>query len=260
MMISRRDSNKRLKRNLAYFVGAVLCIFLWSPFKTITTPILESTSFFSSYVYAKVAATLNSIYFYSAANNALYEENVSLQRQLADEKMKYIELETLSDKIRKYEDLGISSSTRVVYAKRIGVVDTLIYDSFRIDKGEPSGIQKGQLVAGPYNTILGLIADTGNRTSLVSLLWNGNDITGRTSASGTVITLRGVDDGVYVSAVPHEMPFEIGDVILYDTDPNLIIGTVKKINNNEEDKFKEIIVNIPFHPHMIDIVRIEAGI
>jgi hypothetical protein len=112
---------------------------------------------------------------------------------------------------------------------------------------------------GPYNTILGLITDVSDRTSLVSLLWNGNEITGRTSASGTVITLRGVDSGVYASQVPHEMDFEVGDVILYDANPELIIGTVKKINNNEEDRFKEIIVNIPFHPNMIDVVGVESG-
>lgn len=259
MMIYHRDSNKRFKRNLAYFVGVVLCIFLWSPFKTIATPFLESTGFFSSYVYTKVATSLNKIYFYSASNNALYEENVALQEQLAQEKMKYIELEILSDRIRKYENLVTSSLSHTVYAKRIGVVDTLIYDSFRIDKGEPSGIQNGQLVVGPYNTILGLITDVSDRTSLVSLLWNGNEITGRTSASGTVITLRGIDSGVYASQVPHEMDFEVGDVILYDVNPELIIGTVKKINNNEEDRFKEIIVNIPFHPNMIDVVGVESG-
>lgn len=258
MMISHRNSNKRFKRNLAYIALPVLCIFLWSPFKSIAIPFLESTGFFSSYIYKKIVTSLNTIYFYSATNRALYEENILLQRQLEEEKMKYLELEILSNQIKKYENITVSSA-QLIYAKRVGLIDTLVYDSFRIDKGESSLIQKGQKVIGPYNTILGSVSDVGNKTSLVSLLWNGDEIVGRISASGTVIILRGVDSGVYASQVPHEMHFEVGDVILYDANPELIIGTVKKINNNEEDRFKEIIVNIPFHPNMIDVVGVESG-
>lgn len=257
-MISHRDSNKRFKKNLAYIVVLVLCIFLWSPFKNIAIPFLESTGFFSSYIYKKVATSLNTIYFYSAANRALYEENILLQRQLEEEKVKYLELEILSNQLKKYENITASSS-KLIYAKRIGLIDTLVYDTFRIDKGESALIKKGQNVIGPHNTILGSVSEVGNKTSLVSLLWNGNEIVGRTSASGTVITLRGIDSGVYASQVPHEMDFEVGDVILYDVNPELIIGTVKKINNNEENRFKEIIVNIPFHPNMIDVVGVESG-
>ena len=259
MMISHRDSNKRFKKNLAYIAGAALCIFLWSPFKAITVPFLESTGFFSSYLYTRVATSLNKIYFYSAANSALYEENILLQKQLEEEKMKYLELDILSNQIKKYDDLTVSSS-QLIYAKRIGIVDTLIYDTFRIDKGESALIQKGQIVVGQHNTILGFVSEVGYRTSLVSLLWSGNEISGRTSASGTVITLKGIDDGVCASQIPHEMDFEVGDVILYDINPNLIIGVVKRVNDNEEDRFKEIIVNTPFHPSMIDVVGIESSI
>lgn len=260
MMISRRDSSKRLKKNLAYVAVAVLCVLLWSPIKTITVPILESTGFFSSYLYTQVVESINGIYFYSASNKALYEENSMLQRQLLEEEAKYIELEILTDRIKKYEGLEVSSSSQVIYATRIGVIDTVVYDTFRIDKGGSSGIQNQQIVVGSHNTILGFVSEIGDKTSLVSLLWNGNEVVGRTSASGTVVTLKGIDDGVYVAAVPHEMDFEVGDVILYDLNPNLIIGTVKKVNENEEDRFKEVIVNIPFHPSMIDIVRVESDI
>jgi cell shape-determining protein MreC len=260
MMISRRDSNKNLKKVFIYITIFVVLLFLWSPFKSITIPILESVGFFSSRVYVSSAAVLHRMYLYVASNDALYQENVLLNNLLAEEKGKYLELIVLKDAIQKYENLTTASSSSTLFAKRIGNVDTIVHNTFRLNKGEQGGMRVGQLVVGPQNTLIGIVKEVTPKTALVSLLWNGDSVMARTSKEGTVLTLQGVDDGVYLALVPHEMNFDIGDVLTYDTDPRLIIGTVKKIKDNEGDRSKEIFVHIPFHPKMIDVVRIEDAL
>lgn len=257
MMISRRDSNKGLRKVFIYIAVFVLFLFLWSPLKLVTIPILESLGFFSSRVYISSASVLHKIYLYSASNEALYQENILLNNLLAEEKGKYLELIVLKDAIQKYENQSTASSSSLLFAKRIGSVDTTIHDTFRLNKGELDNVHVGQLVVGPQSTLVGIVREVAQKTALVSLLWNGDSVLARTSKEGTVLTLQGVDDGVYLVEVPHEMNFDIGDVLVYDADPRLIIGTVKKIKDNEGDRSKEVFVHIPFHPNMIDVVRIE---
>lgn len=260
MMISRRDSNKRTRKILLVVAGIVLFFALWSPFKSLVTPLFETTGLFSSRGYVSVSSFFNRIYLYMASNEALYKENIRLQDELTQEKLRYLEIAILKDNLRKYEGFSLEGVTPLIFAKRIGGIDTFVYDAFRIDKGNASGVQGGELIVGLGNTLVGVVSEVAEKTSHVSLLWNGDEFLGRTSIDGTVITLTGTDDGVYKALVPHEMMFQIGDVILYDRNPNLIIGVVKKINNNEEDRFKEIIVHVPFHPRMIDVVRVEPSL
>ncbi len=261
MMISRRDSNKNLKKVFIYITIFVLLLFLWSPFKSVSIPVLESLGFFSSRIYVSGTSILHRMYLYVASNDALYQENILLNTLLAEEKGKYLELIILKDAVQKYENLTTTaSSSSVLFAKRIGSVDTVVHDTFRLNKGEQGGLRAGQLVIGPQNTLIGIVREVTQKTSLVSLLWNGDSVVARTSKEGTVLTLQGVDDGVYLVEVPHEMNFEVGDVILYDANPSLIIGTVKKIKDNEGDRSKEVFIHIPFHPKMIDVVRIEDSL
>lgn len=258
-MISRRDSNKNLKKTLIYSSIVVFVVFAWSPFKSFTLPLLEATGFFSSQVYSFFSGITHKIYLYAASNESLYEENVRLNNELTEEKLHYIELATLKNDIEKYEGLaeGFSQS---FFAKRIGTIDTFVHDTFRINKGSGDNVLPGTVVVGLGNVVLGTISEVGNKTSLVALLWNGNQIVGRVSVNGAVITLTGVDDGVYKAEVSHEMNFQIGDVILYDNNPRLVLGIVRKIHDNESDQFKEILIHIPFHPSMIDVVRIDPKV
>lgn len=256
-MISRRDSNKGLKKVFIYITIFVLLMFLWSPFKRLGVPVLESLGFFSSRVYISSASVLHRVYLYTASNEALYQENILLNNLLAEERGKYLELIVLKDAIQKYENQSTVSSSSSLFAKRIGSVDTIVHDTFRLNKGEIDNVHVGQLVVGPENTLVGIVKEVASKTSLTSLLWNGDSVVARTSREGTVLTFKGVDDGVYLALVPHEMNFEIGDVIVYDADPRLIIGIVKEIKDDEGDRSKGIFIHIPLHPKMIDVVRIE---
>lgn len=259
-MISHRDSNKVFKKILAYSIGILCIVFVWRPVESVLLRTLEATGFFSSRVFKCISQVHTNVYLYMASNNALYEENKKLEAELESEKEKYLELALLRDQIRKYENFTSTTSTPSFFATRIGFIDMLAHNTFRINKGEGDSVLPQMLVIGSQNTVVGSVSEVGVKTSLVSLFWNGREFNGRTSASGTVITLRGVDDGVYKAEVPHEMDFQIGDLVVYDTNPEFVIGVIKKINNNEEDRFKEIFVFIPFHPSMIDVVRLEPSV
>lgn len=259
-MTSRRDSNKTFKKIIGYVAIGALILFVWPFFKSLTLPLVESTGFFSSRVYTFFSKTIYGLHMHTASNEALYQENLRLENELNEEKLRYVELATLKDDIRKYEELSIDPTSLHIFAKRVGAIDTVLYDTFRINKGAQAGLHNGQLVVGKANVVVGMVAEAGDTMSLVNMFWNGNEVLGRTSASGTVITLMGVDDGVYQAKVPHEMNFAIGDVILYDANPNLILGVVRKINDNESDRFKEVLIHTPFHPKMIDVVRIYGAL
>ncbi len=256
-MISRRDSNKNLKKVFIYITIFVLLVFLWSPFKQLGIPVLESLGFFSSRVYISGASVFHRMYLYVASNNALYQENILLNKLLDEERAKYLEVTILKDALQKYERQSPTASSSVLFAKRIGSVDTIVHNTFRLNKGAPDDMHIGQLVVGPQDTFIGVVKEVDTKTSLVALSWNGENLLARTSKEGIVLTLRGIDDGVYIVEVPHEMNFDIGDVFFYDAHPRLIVGTVKKIKDNEGDRSKEIFIHIPFHPQMIDVVRIE---
>lgn len=259
-MISRRDSNKTFKKIFLYLIVGICIVFIWSPFKNFTLPLVETTGFFSSRIYTFFSKNIHSIAMYAASNDALYQENLRLNNELIEEKLRYVELAILKDDIQKYQDFSEDAYAQNIFAKRIGYLDTAVHNTFRINKGALSGLYSGELVIGKGNVVVGVLSEVGDTTSLVNLLWNGNEVSGRISASGTVVTLSGIDDGVYQAKVPHEMSFEIGDVVLYDADPRFVIGTVKKVNENESDRFKEILIHIPFHPRMIDVVRIDMAL
>ncbi len=256
-MISRRDSSKKYKKALIFLVVCAACVLLWKPLGTLLKPVLEYTGFFSSSVFRSFSETKDAFSLYIRSNSALYAKNKELELALENERLKYLELTVAEDAASAHKDLGVRlESETVIFARRIGFIDSVFYQTFRIDRGVSHQVAPYMLVSGPGAILLGVVGTVDTRTSLVNALWGGETVKGRMSTSGAVIALQGVDSGLYASEVPHEMIVSLGDVVLYDQDPRFVIGTVKKINNNEGERFKEIIVQIPVHPQMIDRVAL----
>lgn len=256
-MISRRDSNNAKRKIIAYIAFGVLVVLSWFVFRNFINIPLQEVNTLTSQSGTFLVRKINGIYLYFASNDALYKENIRLNNELTIEKQRYIEVIELRDKVAKYEKFTDFSGAEHLFAKRVGFVDSLIHKTFRINKGNRNTILYGQKVITQQKVIIGKVAEVFDITSLISLLWNGDPFLGRMSRSGTVITLKGTGNGVYVAEVPHELEVKIDDIILFDEDPEYIVGLVKKINNNDEDVFKEIVVHTPLSPNMIDVVLIK---
>lgn len=256
-MTFRRDSNTKKGRLLKYGVITVCIFSLWFLFESFIHNPLEKIAFASSSTNSFIANRLHSIYLYVAANSALYEENIRLNNELQAEKQRYIEVIELRDKVAHYERLTNLSSENSIFAKRIGFIDSLVHESFRINKGASEGIMTNQKVITQERVILGTVEEVWNSTSLISLLWDGKIFLGRLSSNGAVVSLKGTGSGVYTAEVPHDLDVKIDDVVLLDESPDLVVGVVKKINSNEEGLFKEVIIHTPIHPGMIDVVMVK---
>lgn len=256
-MTFRRDSNAKKGKLLKYGVVTVCIFSLWFLFESFIHNPLERVAFTSSSTNSFIANRLHSIYLYVASNSALYEENIRLSNELEAEKQRYIEVIELRDKVAHYERLASLSSENSIFAKRIGFIDSLLHESFRINKGVSDGVIANQKVITQERVILGTVEEAWNSTALVSLLWDGRVFLGRVSSNGAVVSLKGTGSGVYTAEVPHDLDVKIDDVILLDESPDLVVGVVKKINSNEEGLFKQVIIHTPIHPGMIDVVMLK---
>lgn len=256
-MTFRRDSSTKKKRVIKYTILTTAIFLSWFLFESFINNPLEKSAFFVSGSSNFLTNRLHAIYLYAASNNALYEENIRLNNELQAEKQRYIEVKELRDRITNYEKIVPILSDTSIFARRIGPIDSLLHESFRINKGFTSGVVSNQKVITQEKVIVGKVEEVGNNTSVVSLLWNGETFLARLSSNGAVLSIKGTENGVYKADVSHELDIKIDDVILLDENPDFIVGIVKKINNNEEGLFKEVIIHTPIHPRMINVVMLQ---
>lgn len=257
MMTYRRDS--KISR-LPYF-GAVfflVCFFLfWGSIRGGVSRVIEWSGLTQTWAYASVSNNLRAVSLYARSNESLYNELQNTQESLRIEQQKYVNLAVAEDKIRVYEKYA-TSSARTVFATRIGSIDTQISQSFRVNIGSDTLCKGGDLVVNKNNILIGALANTDTYTSRVLLAWNGDMLLGKTTSSNETLTLSGKRNGTYEIRAPRTVTLKIGDTIVLDIDPTILVGTIIAIDENEGEPYMIVTVGVPFSPQSITYVGIHC--
>lgn len=255
MMISHRDS----KRSYFKYIVSILCIgvvlFFWSFIQRVSIGLFEITQIESSRIYIRIQDFFYGVKMYTKSNEALYAELRDSQDLLLIEQQKNFQLRAAEDSIKKYETFAISPAP-VVFARRIGAVDSFLSESFRINIGINAPCIVGDTVISPKNIFIGTISNIDSRTSNVLMAWAGEDILARLNTNGTTLILKGNSDGTYTAHVPRTVTIERGSLLALDSNPNIIVGSVIDINTNDTESFVIVTIGVGFSPNFIDRVAV----
>ncbi len=257
MMTYRRDSKtSRLPYFGAVFLLVCLIIF-WGSIRSGLTGIIEWSGLAQTRVYTALSNKFHGVSLYAMSNQSLYNELQNTQELLYTEQQKYVNLTVAEDMLRTYQKYA-TSSLRTVFATRIGTIDTQVSQSFRINIGSDALCNAGDIVINENNILLGTLINTDTYTSRVGLAWNGDIVVGKISNSSDILTLYGQKNGTYEIRAPRTVVLKLGDGIVLDIDPTIVVGAIIAIDENEGEPYMIVTVGIPFSPQSITHVGIRC--
>ncbi len=237
----RKEKNEFVKAIFIAFVLSILLLFTFSPlrknlfsfFEPIFLRDLENSSFFSYFFQRKVFSS-----------------------QTPMEKMDFKdEKKFLLGRISFLEhELG-----KVNWIKKNDLVPALVLSKninaeFLIGKGKKDFVSPGDLVLSSQMFILGFISEVYENSSRVSLLRkNGVETEAILEPTHVSFILKGNGNTLFAE-LPRDFSVSVGDVILNQCFPELLIGSVQKIHFDERDPSKEIFVSFPDSPYRTQYV------
>lgn len=245
------DKARSQKRNAKFFIGVFfLCviIFFWQRIQTVTYPYIEPVVFIINDT-KKVILFLPkniSLYFhtrdYYDKHTALLQENIErLENKVAEDEGIIADFQ-----MKDTEQKGGAVATLVAHPLLMDL--STIYSSVILSKGYVDSVEVGDLVYLRGRQPIGMISKVYNKTSLLSLFTDsGNKIDGVIN-NETVLPLVGDGGGVYVASVPKETLIHVGDTVYYRPNPQMKLGEVSDIKNDQQDVFMKVYIRGNYNP------------
>ena len=177
----------------------------------------------------------------------LVSENLFLQDELADLKLKQFDYDILLQENQNLKnELGRSGKSHRVISAILSKPPFSPYDTFVIDAGSSDGVVVGSRAYISESIIVGLVKEATAHTSLIQLFSSGNQKQQATlSRTGASFTLEGSGGANFKLEVPKEADILLGDVFLYPSLSSSVIGTVYYIDTNSQSAFKTVHLRIP---------------
>lgn len=246
---NNRNKNK-VKKVIYLFILLLFFVIVFFSFKfysesisrslnVITYPVWKAKSFI-------VSKIDNNIYFFKSKKDLL-NENIILK-----DKLKNFEVQSLiyANVLLENQDLksylGRSEQEDNIFAVVLSKPPISPYDSLIIDVGENYNLNKGDFVITLENLIIGKVEEVYSKTSKVSLFSSsGLKFQAENMRNSVPLEVSGRGGGNFISTVPEEADFEVGDVIIV-LDLNIfVLGTVLEIENDPTSSFKNLYIKSP---------------
>ncbi|MCX6702124.1 MAG: rod shape-determining protein MreC [Candidatus Zambryskibacteria bacterium] len=198
---------------------------------------------------------------YFTSKNSLISNNLSLEEEVSNLKLKKIDYDVLS---KEFEDLknqlGRQTDTPHIVSRVLSKPPYSPYDTFIIDVGSSDGVSLGNRVYISDNIIVGLIKNITPHTSLVELFSNGDGEQEATlSRTGASFVLKGLGGANLELEVPKDTDIVWGDVFLYPKFSPSMIGSVYYIDTNSQSSFKKIYIRVPGNVFSTKYVFVEKN-
>jgi len=239
-----------MRKFYLYLIPLVLVAFLVifnNSIQNLALSLFEKPIVIVSGVSSEIKILVNSIINY----RTIIDENIALREGMNSLISKNRNLESLkkeNDELRK--QLNISSFKKM----RVEEIDIFLsnnelgHHSVFINKGESSGVFKGQAVIQAGNVLLGIVDEIFSNYSKVLLMQNPDLEINVKTERGTVSLSRGKNDGMLLSFVSSGEVIELDELVftsgLDGLPENLIVGTVSKISEPAGGLFKDVYLNL----------------
>lgn len=125
---------------------------------------------------------------------------------------------------------------------------TKIYGTVLLSKGFKEGVTLGDVVYVRGGQAVCTIKEVYNSSSLCLLFSSSGVITeGVTSSSSIVLSLIG-RGGHFLADIARDTPVALGEKVYLRSNPNVVIGTVRQIANNNQDTSWHVFVEGAYNP------------
>ncbi len=133
-------------------------------------------------------------------------------------------------------------------------------DMLALAEGENSGIDVGDLATAPGSILIGRVVETGDNWSVVKSIFSVGEKTvlkGRPAlpSGRLVFEAIGIGDAL-VAELPMAADINIGDILRFGIDPDLIAGLVSNVSAAASQNMKRVIINSPLPLKTIGKVEI----
>ena len=126
-------------------------------------------------------------------------------------------------------------------------------DMLALAEGENSGIDVGDLATAPGSILIGRVVETGDNWSVVKSIFSVGE---KTVLKGRLVfETIGIGDAL-VAELPMAADINIGDILRFGIDPDLIAGLVSNVSAAASQNMKRVIINSPLPLKTIGKVEI----
>ncbi len=150
------------------------------------------------------------------------------------------------------------SAAHGVLARVLTSPSRSFYDTMLIDAGAAEGITLGQ-VAYAFDAIaIGTISSVEAHRATVQLFSaSGRETTGNAEGSDVAITLIGRGGGEYEVRMPRDLPFSIGEAVLFQSTELATLATIEKIITDPRDPFQRLLAKAPMNLNALKFVVVQ---
>lgn len=187
----------------------------------------------------------------------LYEENVSLKKELDDARVALISLDNYkTENASLKKDLGREVSGQRILAVVLKKPGSTSYDSLIIDVGQNKSVKIGDLVMFE-DFVIGEIKEVYSDYSKVELSSSPNkSYNVRVGSTGVDVTAVGRGGGNFLIKLPKEVDVKKGDVIKMIDLKSRFFGTVDDIEKTESSSFQFILFRLPVNLNTLEWVEV----
>lgn len=248
----RSSRTKLIVTGVTVLVVIVLSVFIISP---VMKTIIKGPAWLATAVQNSVSDTIT----LTLPKKVIFEKYQEMKAIIDTQSGLQLELEQVKNEnaeLRKelnYQPIANNS----VLAQVIGKPNHSLFNTLVLDVGTNQGIHIGQLVTTQKTLGIGTITQVTNSTATVEL-FGGPSFSGDMVLMGKNITLpaTGKGSGNFEIHIPREIAVSENDLLVFPTNPSMVVGVVKSIIFDARDPFQTVLARAPINIQELRFVEV----
>lgn len=247
---------KRNKMILAFLV-LVIVFFMWKGGKfnrfsdylvRVMTPIWKTEIAFTDVFLQEVFTS----------KKQLIQQNQILKNKLKEVEIELQKTSLLQEENESLKDIFLrSTSDSLVLGTILSKPTKTPYGTLIIDVGEGEGVSVEDLVFAEGDVVIGEIESVLENSSRVILYSSPGYISQVTiENTGRYFNAKGRGSGSFSTSFPRDLEIEVGQIFIYPSINNYVVGIVEKVIFDPRDSFKEVLFRSPVNIQELKWVQV----
>lgn len=185
------------------------------------------------------------------------------QNQILKNKLKEVEIELQKTSLLQEENESLkdiflrSTSDSLVLGTILSKPTKTPYGTLIIDVGEEEGVSVEDLVFAEGDVVIGEIESVLENSSRVILYSSPGYISQVTiENTGRYFNAKGRGSGSFSTSFPRDLEIEVGQIFIYPSINNYVVGIVEKVIFDPRDSFKEVLFRSPVNIQELKWVQV----
>jgi len=176
-----------------------------------------------------------------SSQQSLVEKNAELSKKIKKMQTELTGYDFVVQENLELKNLLFQKKENAVFGAIIARPNVTAYDTFLIDIGENSGIQKGDKILSDENMILGTVEETYPWSAKAILFSTAGKISDTLLGPDNIPTqLKGLGGGSFIAELPREMDIREGDSAILPGAPEYVMATVISKEQKSTESFQTI--------------------